>query len=251
MADGVEQTAQIDAVVDDIVAKQVRRFRKMARGVTPRHCPICDYRGMFVAFGQPPRYDARCPSCRSLERHRLLALLLTGEHAPFAEGARVLHFAPEPPVTRVMQSLSLTYETADILPRRRPTHILNIEDIDLPDAGFDGIICSHVLEHVDDAKALAEMFRILKPGGTALLMTPVCEGWATTYENPAIDGNIDRALHFGQADHVRYYGRDLRDRIRAAGFDLAEFTAQEPEVHTHGLIRGETVFLARRPEGPV
>jgi ubiquinone/menaquinone biosynthesis C-methylase UbiE len=34
-----------------------------------------------------------------------------------------------------------------------------------------------VLEHVDDAKALGEIYRVLKPGGVALIMLPVIEGW--------------------------------------------------------------------------
>ena len=92
------------------------------------------------------------------------------------------------------------------------------------------------------------MFRLLRPGGRAILMTPIVEGWARSYENPAARTAADRLLHFGQADHVRIYGRDLRDRIRAAGFDLMEYTAVEPDVRVYGLMRGETVFLATRPE---
>ena len=104
-----------------------------------------------------------------------------------------------------------------------------------------------MLEHVDDRRALAEMFRLLVPGGIAFVMTPVVEGWAETYENPAITQPRDRLLHFGQNDHVRLYGRDIRDRIRAAGFELSEFVAVEPDVARYGLVRGETLFIARRP----
>jgi hypothetical protein len=47
---------------------------------------------------------------------------------------------------------------------------------------------------------------------------------------------------------VRYFGRDVRTRIQAAGFSLEEFTAEEPLVHRHGLVRGEKVFVARKPK---
>jgi len=57
----------------------------------------------------------------------------------------------------------------------------------------------------------------------------------------------DRMRHYGQFDHVRYYGADVRDRIRAAGFRLAEFTAEGEDVLTFGLQRGETVFIATKP----
>jgi len=46
---------------------------------------------------------------------------------------------------------------------------------------------------------------------------------------------------------VRYYGADVRGRIRAAGFQLEEFTAEGEDVLTYALQRGEKVFIARRP----
>ena len=225
--------------------KQLQRFTAAANGLHPRTCPLCGYRGAFSVFGHPPRYDARCGGCGSLERHRQFALWMDREDG-FRADHRVLHFAPEGTLSARLKLTVQHYETADLSPRRPMTHYIDIEDTGLPDATYDRILCSHVLEHVDDAKALAEMFRMLKPGGKALLMTPIVEGWAKTYENPAITLASDRLLHFGQSDHVRVYGRDFRDRIRAAGFDLTEFTAVEPDVLTYGLVRGETLFIATK-----
>jgi ubiquinone/menaquinone biosynthesis C-methylase UbiE len=71
---------------------------------------------------------------------------------------------------------------------------VNIEDIAFPEGSFDTILCSHVLEHVDDRKALGEMHRILRQGGLLLMMTPVVWAWDTTYENPAIVTDRDRVL---------------------------------------------------------
>jgi predicted SAM-dependent methyltransferase len=127
--------------------------------------------------------------------------------------------------------------------------VLNLEKIDLSDESVDAFVASHVLEHVNDSKALKELYRCLREGGVALIMTPIIEGWAETYENTAITSQHDRNLHFGQFDHVRYYGADLRDRILEAGFQLEEFTAPPQDCVEYGLMRGETVFLAhRRPE---
>ncbi len=140
-----------------------------------------------------------------------------------------------------------TYETADIQSSTHTNHVVNIETLDLPDASFDRIVCNHVLEHVDDRAALAELFRVLSPGGLAFVTTPVIEAWAETHEDSSILEPRDRRLNFGQADHIRLYGRDLRDRFRAAGFELGEFVACEPDVRNHGLSRGETVFVARKP----
>jgi len=124
---------------------------------------------------------------------------------------------------------------------------LNIEAIDLADRSFDGVICSHVLEHVDDVAALAELFRVLKPDGVALLAVPIVEGWETSYEDPTIIDEYDRLVHFGQEDHVRRYGRDFRDRVRQAGFVLTEFAVNGHDSVEYSIIPGERVFIARRP----
>ena len=242
----VDQTERFRERIEAQAQRQMNKFRRGVRGVHPRHCPICGYYGKFTAFGHPPRFDARCPSCNALERHRLIRLFAdrTGFFGP---GQAVLHFAPEPQLRPMIQKTVDRYETSDLSERRPVTHRVDIEETGLPEASYDRIVCNHVLEHVDDAKALAEMFRLLKPGGKALLSTPICEGWAETYENPEITSREGRIVHFAQADHIRYYGRDLRDRIRAAGFDLTEFTAVEPDVLTYGLMRGETLFIAEKP----
>jgi SAM-dependent methyltransferase len=213
-------------------------------GGHPRSCPICGFHGRFVAFGNPPRYDARCGRCGSLERHRLLRLWLERELDDQSLG-RVLHFAPEPALTRILSERAAHYLSADIEPGKGDL-VLDLERIALPSGSVDTLVCSHVLEHVNDEAALQEMFRVLAPGGLSVLMVPVVEGWAATYENPSVSG-AERTLHFGQADHVRYYGADFRERVRRPGFILTEFTATEPDVSRFGLVRGEKVFVARKP----
>jgi galactokinase/mevalonate kinase-like predicted kinase len=94
---------------------------------------------------------------------------------------------------------------------------------------------------------LAELHRILVPGGLAILAVPVIEGWDNSYENPAISTPGDRLLHFGQEGHLRRYGRDVRERIRSAGFFLAEFVASGDECADFALQPGERLFLARKP----
>ena len=230
------------------VQRQVQRFRHAAGGLHPRTCPICRYQGFFTAFGQPPRHDARCGDCQSLERHRLFKLWMD-RVLPFRPQDRVLHVGPDPQLGQQIRPRVARYETADIAPRWPVNHRIDIEDTGLPDARFDWIICIHLLEHVDDRRALAEIARMLKPGGSALIMSPVVEGWATTYEDASITDPDARRAHFGQSETLRVYGRDIRDRIRAAGLSLTEFTAVEPDVLTYGLIRGESLFIARKARG--
>lgn len=220
-------------------------------GTSPRICPVCDHHGRFLAFGKPPRFDALCPRCGALERHRLLRLLLL-QRPELIAGRKVLHFAPERIVAGFLKETAARYTGADLDPGRADV-VLNIEEIALDDASIDCVVCSHVLEHVDDRKALAEIFRILTPGGVAILMFPIIEGWPRTLEEENLGVNVkdgdDRFRYFGQDDHVRFYGRDARDRIRAAGFELDEFVAEEPAVSEYSLLRGETAFIAAKPVG--
>ena len=215
-------------------------------GSFPRTCSVCGYVGRFQAGGRPRRIDARCPKCGSAERYRLFALWLD-RHGGGLRAARALHFAPEKGLAKLLKTRVGSYQSADITPGRADL-VRNIESIAEADASFDCVVCSHVLEHVDDRKALAEVYRVLKPKGIALIMLPVIEGWSKTYENATVVTPEDRMRHYGQSDHVRYYGADIRDRIRAAGFLLDEFTAEGEDVLTYGLQRGEKVFIATKPQ---
>ncbi|HLH10871.1 MAG TPA: class I SAM-dependent methyltransferase [Methylovirgula sp.] len=215
--------------------------RAVLRGQTHR-CNICGYEGRFRTFGHPPRYGSQCPRCLSLERHRLLKLWIDRNQERFA-GKSLLHFAPEASVQRFLRPMVARYSSADLNPAHA-TLVLDIEKIALPDESYDIVVASHVLEHVDDKRALAEVRRILRPGGFAIIMVPIVEGWDETYENASIVETRDRIAHFGQWDHVRFYGRDLRDRINAAGFRVEEVTAVEPDVQTFGLGRGEKIFVS-------
>ncbi|MFQ3577028.1 MAG: class I SAM-dependent methyltransferase [Cytophagales bacterium] len=68
---------------------------------------------------------------------------------------------------------------------------------------FDGIICNHVLEHIpDDIAAMNEMYRLLKPGGIALITVPIDESKIETYENFSIVYPNESIKHFGQWNHV-------------------------------------------------
>jgi Methyltransferase domain len=209
-----------------------------------RECPACGVVGNFRAFGYPPRYDAECENCGSLERHRLLCLAFE-RLGLLSPGQKVLHFAPEPVISRVIGKYDVEHRTADFAEGRGEMR-LNIEQIDLPDGSFDVVIANHVLEHVDDRRAFQELCRIIAPGGRLILTVPLVEGWDTTYENPSITTEAERTLHFGQFDHVRFYGRDFRDRIRAASFALEEFVCDGAETVKYGLWRGERIFIATK-----
>lgn len=219
----------------------ILRHIKAVWGIEPRVCSVCGFKGRFHAYGSPPRYDAACPRCGSLERHRQIALWLHRNEAVWS-GKRVLQFAPDAGLRRILEAGAVTYTGADIV--AVPGCIQqNIEDMDCEDNAFDLIVCSHVLEHVNDQAALPELKRVLAPTGILLVMVPLVYAWEETYENPSIESPQGRFLHFAQDDHVRYYGRDLKQRITATGLEVYENIAQEPDVSRYGLMRGDVLYV--------
>ena len=101
---------------------------------------------------------------------------------------------------------------------------MSVTKIPFSDDYFDAIICNHVLEHVvDDSKAMTELFRVLKPGGWAILQVPISMVLEETYEDFSIVDPQHREQAFGQADHVRIYAKDYETRLALAGFKVRIF----------------------------
>ena len=229
-----------------LIGAWLRDRRQFSRATLARTCPICGYHGMFISVGHPPRWDARCLSCGSRERHRLTHLWVTEGGGDRFAGKRILHFAPEKTVMRQMRGNPL-YETAD-LHQPGVTHRVDITRVPLPDASYDVVMAHHVLEHIDDdAQAMRELFRLLNPGGVAVLSAPINATRQQTYENPAITSPAERFAHFSAEDHKRYYGLDFADRVAAVGFAVETFRLPPEQEVRYGLLRDEWITIARKP----
>jgi predicted SAM-dependent methyltransferase len=229
-----------------LISAWLRDRHQFDGGKLPRLCPICGHKGSMVSVGHPPRLDARCASCGSRERHRLLWLWATKDGRNELAGKRILHFAPEKALRRLLQTNPL-YETAD-LHQAGVTHRTDIRDLMLPDATYDVIIANHVLEHIDDdRRAVGELFRVLRPGGVALLTVPINPTREATYEDPAIADPVQRRAHFNAPDHRRFYGLDFTDRLAAAGFEVETFRMTPAEEVRFGLLPMEWLYVATRP----
>jgi len=145
----------------------------------------------------------------------VLWLYLRDRRDLFAQRLRVLHLAPEPWLERRLPARpDLDYLSGDLAPEAAMT-VVDLERLPFAGDAFDRVLCIHVLEHVaDDGAALRELARVLAPGSEAIVMVPLLG--TRTDEDPAAPTE-ERLRRFGQADHVRLYGTDLRDRIAAAG----------------------------------
>ena len=175
----------------------------------------------FLPYGyQKQRSNVLGPGTLSLERHRLLWLYFDRETDFFNRAADVLHIAPEQAfVKRFRQLNHRSYITSDL---HSPIADIQADICNLPfsDQQFDWVVCNHVLEHISNDKiAMQEIYRVLKPGGTAILQVPLRLD-QDTFEDDRITDPKERAQVFGQYDHVRIYGKDYQNRLEQVGFTV-------------------------------
>ena len=193
-----------------------------------------------------------CPRCGAIDRWRLLWHFIQTHTDLLTMPCRLLQIAPE----AQLQSLFRTYPTIKHLSIDKDNPLamqkMDITRLDLDDQTFDAVICSHVLEHIpDDLCAMREIFRVLKPGGWAILQVPLSPVLNSTFEDPAIQSPEDRTRCYGQSDHVRIYGLDYQDRLRKAGFAINAYNALTTFGHEwvdhHAVDPRENVFFCTRP----
>lgn len=208
-------------------------------------CPYCGWTGWrFMSAGLHRRPNRLCPGCASLERYRMIPLVLRRELAH--PSPRVLELAPKACLTAHCKSQGWRYTSSDL---SSPTAMVrgDLRAMPFATASFDVIICFHVLEHIhEDAPSFREIARMLAPDGFGLLCVPL-QG-AVTQEG-APPSEWERL--YGQDDHVRFYGMDIEQRMEAAGLrvqridTLAYFTATELDRHA---LRGDDryLFLVRK-----
>jgi len=198
------------------------------------------------------RENALSPSTLSLERHRLMWLYLKNETDFFTAHKKVLHLAPEQCFLKRFKKLkNLDYITADLY---SPIVDVKADILDLPfdDNSFNVIFCNHVLEHIeDDKKAMQELYRVLKPKGMGIFQIPQDLTLVKTYEDFSITSPEERAKYFGQYDHVRVYGKDYFDRLRAVGFKVNEVdytkNISSDLVNKYCLTKGEILPVCFKP----
>ncbi|MCT8160155.1 methyltransferase domain-containing protein [Pseudoruegeria sp. SHC-113] len=176
-------------------------------------CPICKG-DQFEDFNG--RVNARCSGCRAVERNRMMWMLLEKLDG-FEAGKRVLHMAPEMGLARRFKELSgEAHHATDVDVERYKSQIVQVRKLDLcsdlaaiPDASYDLILHSHVLEHIpcDVEATLRELDRILAPGGLHFFSVPI-RGTETAEDLDPTLTEAERLRRFGQEDHYRIFGSE-------------------------------------------
>jgi SAM-dependent methyltransferase len=152
----------------------------------------------------------------------------SGRHAfeAYRRGADVIAFDQDADELAGVREVFAAMHEAGEVPAGAQADVKQGDALGLPfaDGEFDRIVAAEVLEHVpDDAAAVAELARVLRPGGTIAVTVPrwlperVC--WA-----------LSRDYHEVEGGHVRIYTRSgLQATMTAAGLRVTGHT------HVHGL----------------
>lgn len=254
-------------VVPRFLRPHLQRVRYWGR---KHECPVC---GSHVRRYLPEGYDfpvlreldvvggefwpdRTCPVCHVNTRSRLVWWYVQRETRLLTERASLLHLAPEVGLARRFAKVpTLAYHPADRVPSlyafAGPICQLDATALPFGDARFDAVFANHVLEHIeDDARALSEIRRVLKPGGFALLQVPIAQRLARTLEDASVRTPDERERAYGQDDHVRLYGLDYGDRLAGAGFALTRYTGhvdQGPDFLARWALNPrEVLYVATR-----
>ena len=165
-----------------------------------------------------------CPNCGASEEDRLNVLYLTRMIDQYLSwnSIKVLDIAPATPQKRFLRKYpKIPYQIAE--EHKKDFDFIDITNVDtIAREAYDFFICSHVLECVeDDRKALSELFRILKPGGSGILMVLINLRIDKTREDPTVTDIGERWRRFGQDDHIRLYSKKgFIERVEEAGFTI-------------------------------
>jgi SAM-dependent methyltransferase len=212
-------------------------------------CPCCGRH--FRKFARFHGINDQCPGCGSLMRQRALVLYLRDVLRLPATDYSVLHVGPAPCMRDWFASLpDVRSVSVDITPGVADTQA-DVTDLPFEGGSFDLVVCVHVLEHVpNDRSAIAELQRVLRPGGCAVIQVPPSP-LRETFEDFTVTSPEERERLFGQYDHVRLCGADYPLRLEAAGFDVAQVDYVEEldlsDRRIFGLFTGEPFYLCKKP----
>jgi len=226
------------------------------------YLPLPDhYKKNFLKFGFPYTKKGSfetidtdhffCPKCYSMDRERLYAWYLK-KNVLLTENNALLDFAPSASLSKwIKKNYSCRYVTADLFMEEVDVKT-DIEDMKVFEScSFDFVICSHVMEHVNsDLKAMSEIFRVLKKGGAAIIMTPILRGFDGIDEDPTCTDISERWRRFGQDDHIRLYSKKIFvGRLTQSGFSVQTISQNDidkNEILKYGLPDNISLYIVTK-----
>jgi SAM-dependent methyltransferase len=221
-------------------------------------CPLCG--PSLIVRLQRDQLGTRCVRCGA-SPIAMAIVQVVRERCPDLAVSRVYEASSRGPLFGFLQraagELVFSELFEDVVPgeQRAGVDCQDLQSLTYPDDAFDLCTSTEVFEHVpDDARAFAELHRVLTPGGQLILTVPL-SSCATTVERAVRDADGVRHLEppsyhddlirgRGGVLVYRDYGRDVVERMSAAGF--AEAQIVDPG-DVSGMGHYTPVIVGRKP----
>jgi SAM-dependent methyltransferase len=213
--------------------ESARRYGRFALGGKANlgRCLVCDHRTLFVETGPWLANDYLCARCHSIPRWRGILHVLISQFPGWRE-VEMHECGAGGAATRKLRQESAGYSGSRYLLPEVPRGDVvgnyscqDIEDLTFADGSFDLLITQDVLEHVlRPDRALAEIARVLRPGGAHIFTVPIYHGRRTLVRAIPSGSGIEHLLppdyHGGPTNPerslvIREWGDDFFDYVSA------------------------------------
>jgi len=234
------------------------RLRLSEAAIVPGRCPFCGPT-LFIRLSHAAS-GLRCARCSAGSVQLSIGWAIR-DNVPDIRACDACELSSRGPVARWLAASARSVATSEYFADAAPGSLQNgircedVQRLTYADASFDLVTHTEVLEHVpDDARALRELLRVLRPGGRMVFTVPMHDG-AHTVERARLsaDGVVEHLLEpVHHTDPLRPegilafrdYGLDIVDRLRVAGFDDARIL---PLSGRSGPVPLHPVVAARKP----
>ena len=201
-------------------------------------------------IGAGRRINSKCPHCYANERERLIYLYLKEKTGLLYKDINVLDIGPSKQIMKALTSLrNINYIGGDKYPEHIRQYndlpgIIELDVLNMPfsDNSFDIVICSHVIDEVeDDVEGMREIRRVLKPDGIAIIQSPIAYGLDKTIEK--FDATAEeRKKLFGNECYIRLYSRDdYVQRLEKAGFTVSTYNFFDDDEFGRDFVRANAL----------
>lgn len=207
------------------------------------HCPICGNAvSPLKSVGSPFQIltdlqvigagtrPQKCHWCNSSDRDRLVYLYLRDFEKIFTKDhslVSVLHVAPENCIAeKFLANGNIRYMAIDSFEHGYdyPEYIekMDLLDLEFEDNFIDLVLCNHVLQDIsNDISAMEEIYRVLIPGGKAILQVPISPVIDSIMEHEGYLSEEECTARYGQRFHKRIYNEEgYIARLESVGFNV-------------------------------
>jgi len=182
-----------------------------------------------------------CPICMIPDKGRLIISFLESIDLK-SRSLSILHLSPEIGIQKRLNKLFANhdYKISDFADEST----LCIDITKVINSKFDIIICSHVLEHVEeDRLALKNLYDALNPEGIILFLVPIHKEIDVTIQDMRINSPKERKIAYGLEDHVRQYGYKDFQKLISSYFDLIIYEVETLDYLKLGLAKDSKLYI--------